>query len=345
MSGIQLVRCVTPKSVAKFAVSFSHSAPGQATAFINLTSNNLTNQFQALKGTSKMVRSLALVLAGSLGVLTCPSMSTAQATADPVTTPQSPDRADTVTAPRQSLPAPPPGRSTILGGEIQKVDPVRDALTLKVFGEKPMKILFDERTQVFRNGKKIPLHDLRSADHASIQTVLDGTDVFAISIHMLSEAPQGDYQGRVLSYDLGTEQLTISSSISRDPVRVTVPGNTPVVRVGQPAFTGARRGLGDLVPGALVTVQFSSEKGKGIASQIVVLAVPGTQFVFVGNITVLDTHSGILVLLDPRDNKTYQITFSGDRLADAQKLQIGQHIIVTASFDGSHYVARAVTID
>jgi hypothetical protein len=287
-----------------------------------------------------MVRFLALVLLGGFG-----SVQPSLAQTLPATNSVETGAADTQSAKPSSLPAPPPGKSTILGGEIRSVDPVRDAFTLRVFGQKPMKILFDERTQVFSNGKKIPLHDLRSADHASVQTVLDGTDVFAISIHMLSEAPQGDYQGRVTSYDLGTEQLTLSSTLSREPIRVMVPGNTPVVRVGQPSFTGARRGLGDLVPGALVTVQFSSDKGKGVASQVIVLAVPGTQFVFVGNVSVLDMNSGILVLTDPRDNKTYQITFSADRLAEAQKLQIGQHIIVTASFDGTHYVARAVTIN
>src|ERR1700677_598669 len=74
------------------------------------------------------------------------------------------------------LPPPPRGKSTILGGEIRAVDPVRDELTLKTFGERPLKILFDERTQVFLDGKKIRLHELHPAEHASVQPLLDGTD-------------------------------------------------------------------------------------------------------------------------------------------------------------------------
>ena len=36
-----------------------------------------------------------------------------------------------------------------------------------------MKILFDERTQVYRDGVRIPLRDLRPEDHASVQTILE----------------------------------------------------------------------------------------------------------------------------------------------------------------------------
>src|SRR5580693_3105973 len=54
------------------------------------------------------------------------------------------------------LPAAPAVKSTIFGGEIRNIDSVRDVLTLKVYGESPMKILFDERTQVFLDGKQIP---------------------------------------------------------------------------------------------------------------------------------------------------------------------------------------------
>src|SRR5437763_16473578 len=83
------------------------------------------------------------------------------------------------------VPGLPKGTSTILGGAIHAVDPVRDQLVLNVYGEKPMKILYDERTQVFRDGKEIPLRDLGPANHASVQTTLDGPHIFAISVHIL----------------------------------------------------------------------------------------------------------------------------------------------------------------
>ena len=63
-----------------------------------------------------------------------------------------------------ALPAAPHGKSTVIGGEIQNVDPVRDQLRLKAYGQKPMTILFDERTQVYLDGKKLSLLDLRADD-------------------------------------------------------------------------------------------------------------------------------------------------------------------------------------
>lgn len=245
-----------------------------------------------------------------------------------------------------ALPPAPPGKSTILGGEIRSVDPVRDQLTLRVFGQRPVKILFDERTQVYLDGKAIRLDDLRPAAHASVQTVLDGTDVYALSIHMLSQSPEGEYRGRVLKFNPDTHELTVSSLMYREPIKLLVPVSTPVARVGQPGFCLAQPGAADLVRGALISVKFESDKnGRGIASQIAVLATPGAAFVFVGNLTALDMHSGRLVLVDPADEQSYPVSFDSRRLSTGRNLHLGDHVMVTANFDGSRYVASAITVN
>ena len=99
------------------------------------------------------------------------------------------------------LPAMPRGRSTVIGGSIRNVDGVRDQLTLNIFGGRSMKVLYDARTQVYRDGQKVALRDLRTGEHVSVETMLDGTTVFARSIHMLSKMPEGESQGQVVSYD------------------------------------------------------------------------------------------------------------------------------------------------
>jgi hypothetical protein len=244
------------------------------------------------------------------------------------------------------LPSTPRGKSTILGGQIRTIDPVRDELTLIVFGQRPLKILFDERTQVYRDGKKIPLRDLRPTAHASVQTLLDGTDVYALSIHMLSQSPDGDYQGRVLNYNSATNELTINSVMFHEPIKLVVPPDTPVIRVGQTTFTSASLGSADLVRGTLISVDFAPDgQGHGIANRISVLAKPGSAFVFVGNVTALDMHAGTLSLVDPVDDKTYQISFDFNGLPIAHTLHAGDHVMVTADFNGAHYVASAITIN
>ena len=244
------------------------------------------------------------------------------------------------------LPAVPRGKSTILGGEIRIVDPVRDEFTLKVFGQRPVKILFDERTKVYRDGNMISLRDLGPSNHASVQTMLDGTNLYALSIHLLSQTPEGEYQGRVLSYNPDTHELTLSSAMSRDPIKLLVPASTPVSRVGQDAFASNHPGSSDLVRGALVLVNFQSNReGRGIADKIAVLAIPGAAFVFTGDISALDLHSGILVLIDSIDDKEYQVSFDSVRLQASKSLHIGDRVMIAAQFDGTRYVASTIHAD
>jgi hypothetical protein len=244
------------------------------------------------------------------------------------------------------LPPAPRGKSTILGGEIRKIDTVRDELTLKVVGQRSQKILFDERTQVFRDGGRVPLVDLRAAPHASVQTVLDGTNVFALSIHLLSRFPEGEYQGSVLNYNPSSNELTISSVLSRTPFKLLVPANILIQREGQSPFSSMPSGVSDLVKGALVSVSFESGKEeRGVASEIGILAIPGSAFSFSGNISSIDMHSGILVLLDPRDDKTYRVLLATRDLATAHDLHQGDSVNVRTVFDGSNYVANAISLN
>jgi hypothetical protein len=243
-----------------------------------------------------------------------------------------------------AIPAIPHGRSTILGGSIRNVDPVLDRFTLNIMGEKPMKILFDERTQIFLDGKKIPLRDLREAEHASVQTTLDGTSVFAISVHILSRLQHGDYRGEIAAYNSETGDLDVVSAAGGDPVRVRVSSDTKFARKGQAAFTSSPASAADLQRGTLISLQFEPDgKGRGSVTEIAFLATPGSRFVFSGNLIALDTHAGTMVLLDPRNNETYQIAFNEGATPTIQNLHSGQSVRVTAKYDGTRYLAEDVT--
>lgn len=243
------------------------------------------------------------------------------------------------------LPTLPRGKSTVMGGEIRKVDPVLDQLTLKAYGEKPIKIFFDERTQVFRDGKKIPLIDLQPVEHAAVQTVLDGTAIFALSIHELSRSPEGDYQGKVTNFNPGSGELTLAGVVSGQSLKILVTAGTQIARQGQSAFSSAGSGQSDLVRGALISVKFQSDtRGRGVASAIAVLAIPGSTFVFSGSLASFDMHAGLLVLADPRDSNNYPISFDPARFPVSQNFHPGEPLRVTANFDGTRYVASDITI-
>jgi len=246
---------------------------------------------------------------------------------------------------RTDVPPLPKAKSTILGGSIHTVDPVRDQLVLDIYGAKPMKILYDERTEVFSDGKKIPLRALGPTAHASVQTALDGANVFAISIHILSAQPGGNFEGRVISYNPDSGVLMLAASGSRQPFRVVVSPQTSFKRLGQSVFSSIQSGTSDLVPGSLVSIKFAADnRGRGVAQQVSVLAAPGATFIFSGTLSELDLHTGSLVLEDPRTNQRYTIGFDPTR-DPANRLRPGQHVRISADYDGTHYVATEISIE
>lgn len=246
-----------------------------------------------------------------------------------------------------ALPAPPAGKSTVIGGQIRNVNPVLDQLTLKVFGgSQTMKIFFDVRTQVYRDGSRISVLDLRPDEHASIETTLDGDRVFALRIHMLSRLPQGECQGQVLSFDPGTGRLTLNAALTRESIRLLVPPGTPIVRVGQMSFSSGPGGLGDLTRGSLVDVKFQpGRNGQGVATHIDVVATSGSTFVFTGNISVLDEHAELLEIVDPADNQSYRFFFNASLFPVTPQLHEGSAVKVTANYDGTKYLVSEITME
>ena len=242
------------------------------------------------------------------------------------------------------LPPLPKGKTTVIGGAIGNINPVLDQFTLKVFGGGSMKILFDERTEVFRNGVRIPVADLGPIQHASVETTLDGTDVYAMRIHMLTKIPHGECTGQVISFDQQSGTLSIRAAMSPQPIVLQVPADTPVVRVGQSTFRAGGGGMADLAPGALIDVNFAANgSGHGVASHIDVLATSGSDFIFSGVLTFLDVPNGQMSIFDSRDNTRYQVSFLPSQFPVSQQLREGSHLRVTARFDGIHYVATEIT--
>jgi hypothetical protein len=236
------------------------------------------------------------------------------------------------------LPPLPSGKSTVIGGSIRQVDGVRDQLTINVFGARGMKILFDERTKVYHDGQDISVHDLRPGDHVSVETMLDGTAIFARSIHMMSELPQGECQGQIVRYDRSRGELDVRDTLSPESIKLHVSSDTAIVREGQVVSP-------DLSIGTLVAVQFQADNaGHNLARKIAVLATPGSAFVFSGKVVFLDLRARLLVLVDPRDDKRYEITLAPS-LAISREVHEGSDLTVTADFDGMHYTAQAIAMN
>lgn len=237
------------------------------------------------------------------------------------------------------LPPVPRGKTTVIGGSIRQVDRLRDELTLNIYGGHPMKIFFDERTHVFQDGQAASLSDLKPGERVSVETLLDGEDVFARSIHSLSHSVDGQCHGQVLSFDAAKRELLIRDGLAPQPIKVLVPATATIVGQGQQAASPTA-----LARGALVAVTFRSDgSGRALASKISVLASPGSNFIFSGIVSYLDVHRGVLVLLDPRDQSHYEITFD-PRSPVRSSLHEGEAVTVTAGFNGEQYAAKQIGV-
>lgn len=244
------------------------------------------------------------------------------------------------------LPPPPPGKSTVIGGQIGLVDPVRDQIKLKVFGGHTMTILYDERTQVFRDGVRNSVLSLRPNERASIETTLDGTSVFALRIHMLSKTQEGDARGQIVRFDKATSMLYLALGIARDPLTLRVTGLTTVEHVGQDAQPGKSSGLADLRAGAIVFAKFvPGSDGEGLATKVQVIASPGSVFVFSGNVDFLDVRAGKIVVADPHFQQPREIAFDAAIYPNAAKLHEGSSVKVTATFDGTRFTASQIVVN
>lgn len=237
------------------------------------------------------------------------------------------------------LPTLPPTKASLIGGTIQRVDRVRDQLTVQVFGGGKMKIFFDTRTHIYEGSVLGSAPDLRIGDRVYVDTMLDGSSVFARNIRLAADAISGRSQGVVKSYRADKGELVLRDMLSPDPVKLRLTSRTQIVQDGHAAYAN------QLVPGTLVDVNFTSQKDGRDAQQVSILAVPGTDFTFGGVVASLDLHIGLLVLTSSTDHKTYEIYLDPSAITVDDRLKLGADVTTVANFNGTRYVARSLTIN
>jgi hypothetical protein len=232
----------------------------------------------------------------------------------------------------------PKGNPTLVGGTVSKLDKVRESVTVKPFGGKNMKIYFDERTHIYRDGVETTMLGIHRGDRVYVDTLSDAGHVFAKNIRIDGRGLLADARGQVVQYNARDGQLEIRDELSSSPVTFRVSQATIIRRKSDPGS------LGDLQPGSLVTVRFAPEApGRGVAREVDIHAVPGSVFLFVGKVTFLDMSRGVFALQNRTDGRSYEIHFEPGAEA-YQRLGVGDELTVNASFDGQQYQARNISM-
>jgi hypothetical protein len=245
-------------------------------------------------------------------------------------------------APDPLLDTPPllKGTPTLIGGTAVKVDRVRSRVLVQPFGDKKkMPIFIDERSHIYRNGVETTIMGIKKGDRVYFDTILDGPQVFAKNVRVMSETGGAEVRGQITAYDPSRGTIQLQDALSSRPVTFHVTNQTQV------RAQGGNASVSDLAKGALVDVLFAPDKAnRGIATEITLLARPGVTYTFAGRITNVNVRDGIHSVENQTDGKVYDIEFDSRSRSERSGVHIGNEVSIRATFDGENYRATNVAV-
>ncbi len=236
--------------------------------------------------------------------------------------------------PLLDLPELPNNKVTLIGGTVKSLDEVMNKMIVVPFGSKQkMLVAFDTRTDFFEDGKPISYKTIREGQRVYLDTMLNGSTVFAKKIWIQSAAESGIGRGQIVEFDPGRRTLTVRDELSNQPIKMQLTSST-VIKKGDASAPAS-----DLVPGALVSMSFGPQRE---LREVSLLAKPGTTFVFAGRITYLDMSRKLIAIDNRSDNKKYDVSVEAIAPSVLRQLREGSDVNVSAVFDGTGYSARNV---
>src|SRR4051812_38306509 len=172
-------------------------------------------------------------------------------------TPEPADNAPSITLDQRELPADgltpdgvPRGKTSLVRGVLKRMDPVHDQLLIHAFGGGEVRVAFDPRTKMLAGNEHTPFTTLPVGSVVSVDTVMDGGKLFAVSVRAGSSAAS-ELNGQVVRYDAAKSQLTLRDPMS--PENFSLKINSSSVLLNQGKATSAQ----NLVAGTLVRAWFS----------------------------------------------------------------------------------------
>jgi len=271
--------------------------------------------------------------AGNSEVVTTASGSETAKPAAPTAVQSQPPAYD----PLLDLPPLPHNRVTLVGGTVTAVDEVFNRISVRPFGAKQqMRLGFDARSLIYRDGRPGTAQDIRSGDRVYVDTMLDGSRLFAKTIQVETSPPSGSGHGQILGYDAEARMLTLRDELSNQPVHFRL-SPAAAIRCGEQACSAAA-----LKTGSLVALDFGTQQGQAVVQQVSVLAAPGSEFSFFGRVTFVDLSRKLIAVANNNDGKTYEVSLGSIAPSILQKLHEGSEVGIAAVFDGNQYIARSL---
>ena len=234
----------------------------------------------------------------------------------------------------------PKKKLSLIGGTVREIDPIRNRMIVDIYGGKEMKLIFDDRTKVTRNGAEVNPLIIRKGDRVYLDTQLGtGDKIFAKQIQIVTKFEAADLNGQIVNFDPKTRTIELRDQLSAAPFRFIVDQDAAITANG-----GKAASMANLQPGALVVAHFNNgQGGRSSIRDINILAAPGAEFTLYGRVNHLDLRSGVLAVQNRADDKAYEVKFSPAQFK-LDDLTIGSEVSVTARFDGQEYVAQSLNV-
>ena len=238
--------------------------------------------------------------------------------------------------PLLDLPPLPRKEVTLIGGTVVSLDEIMNRMVVQPFGGKQkMKVAFDSRTHFYENGKAITEREIKQGQRIYLDSMLNGSKVFAKTIWIQTSVESGMGQGQIMDFDSGRQILTVRDELSSQPLKMHLTSATVIRKGEQPGSAS------DLVEGALVALSFGPQRD---VKQISVLATPGTAFTFAGRVTYVDMSKKMIAVDNRSDRKKYDVYVNAIPSNVLRQVREGADVSISAVFDGNQYDARSVAL-
>jgi hypothetical protein len=238
--------------------------------------------------------------------------------------------------PLLDLPPLPHNTVTLIGGTVVSVDEIMNRMVVQPFGGKQkINVRFDTRTHFYRDGKAIGEREIKQGERIYLDSMLNGSRVFAKNIWIRSSVESGVGQGQIVAFDARKQILTVRDELSSQPLKMQLSSST-VIRKGEQSGSTS-----DLVEGALVSLTFAPQRQ---LQQVTVLATPGTTFTFAGRVTYVDMSRKMIAIDNRSDRKKYDVYVTAIPENVLRQIREGEDVNVSAVFDGNQYAARSVAL-
>jgi len=237
--------------------------------------------------------------------------------------------------PLLDLPPLPRKEVTLIGGTVVRLDEIMNRMVVQPFGAKQkMNVAFDTRTHFYQDGKPITEREIKQGQRIYLDTMLNGSKVFAKTIWIQTAVESGVGQGQIIDFDDGKQVLTVRDELSSQPLKMRLSSGVVIRKGEQPASKS------DLVQGALVALTFGPQRE---VQQVTVLATPGTAFTFSGRVTYVDMSRKMIAIDNRSDRKKYDVSVNAIPQSVLRQVREGSEISLSAVFDGNQYDARSLT--